>query len=210
MAQTTAELVRCAQAGDRLAFDELVRLTYADTYTLAFRLTGDPEDARDIAQETYLRAFRGLERFRGDAQFSTWLYRITSNCASTHLGRRGRHRHDQLDENTPADDLRPAANPESALESGALRDRLQAALMGLPPRMRAVVVLRDVYDLPHDSIAAELGISVSAAKVRLHRARRRLREDLQQLADHGAAETETADRPASSRSPLEQGDARAV
>jgi RNA polymerase sigma-70 factor (ECF subfamily) len=178
-----AALVRAAQAGDRAAFDELVRLTYVETDTLAFRLTGDPEDARDVSQEAYLRAFRRLQQFRGDAQFSTWLYRITSNCASTHLGRRSRHRHDELDENTPADDLRTAVNPESALESVALRDRLQAALMALPPRLRAVVMLRDVYDLPHDSIAAELGISVSAAKVRLHRARRRLREDLQHFHD---------------------------
>ena len=76
-----AELVVAAQDGDRAAFDELVRLTYADTYTLAFRLTGDEEDAGDVVQESYLRAYRGLKRFRGDAQFSTWLYRITANCA---------------------------------------------------------------------------------------------------------------------------------
>ena len=76
------------------------------------------------------------------------------------------------------DDLRPEANPEASLDSAVLRDRLQVALRSLPPRLRAVVVLRDVYDLPHEAIASELGISVSAAKVRLHRARRRLREQL--------------------------------
>jgi RNA polymerase sigma-70 factor (ECF subfamily) len=69
-------------------------------------------------------------------------------------------------------------NPEIQAETGALRDRLQVALRTLPPRLRAVVVLRDIYDLPHEAIAAELGISESAAKVRLHRARRKLREDL--------------------------------
>jgi RNA polymerase sigma-70 factor (ECF subfamily) len=171
-------LVTAAKAGDRASFDDLVRLTYAETYTLAFRLTGDEEDARDVVQESYLRAYRGLKRFRGEAQFTTWLYRITSNCAATHLGKRSRHRHEEIDEEVGADDLRVAANPEASLEAAALRDRLQVALLGLPPRLRAVVVLRDVYDLPHESIAAELGISVSAAKVRLHRARRRLREDL--------------------------------
>src|SRR5213593_2272744 len=114
-----AELVAAAKDGDRSAFDELVRVTYADTYTLAYRLTGDEEDARDVVQESYLRAYRGLKRFRGDA-----------------------------------------------------------ALRRLPPRLRAVVVLRDVYDLPHEAIADELGISESAAKVRLHRARRKLRERL--------------------------------
>jgi len=178
MPEAMAELVVAAQAGDRSAFDELVRLTYADTYTLAFRLTADPDDAGDVVQESYLRAFRGLKRFRGDAQFSTWLYRITSNCASTQLGRRARHRHDELDDEVVVDDLRPEANPEASLDSAVLRDRLQVALRSLPPRLRAVVVLRDVYDLPHDAIASELGISVSAAKVRLHRARRRLREQL--------------------------------
>ena len=74
-------LVAQARDGDELAFEEIVRLTYHDTYTLAVKLTGDPEDARDVVQEAYLRAHRGLGRFRGDAQFSTWLYRITSNCA---------------------------------------------------------------------------------------------------------------------------------
>jgi RNA polymerase sigma-70 factor, ECF subfamily len=210
MPETMVELVHAAKAGDRAAFDELVRLTYVDTYTLAYRLTGDEEDARDVAQESYLRAYRGLKRFRGDAQFSTWLYRITSNCASTQLGRRSRHRHDELDENTPADDLRTAANPESALESVALRDRLHTALMGLPPRLRAVVVLRDVYDLPHDSIAAELGISVSAAKVRLHRARRRLREDLHPLAGDGEGTGDPAAADRARDDARDDEDARAV
>jgi len=204
MPETMVELVHAAQAGDRGAFDELVRLTYGDTFTLAFRLTGDEDDARDVAQESYLRAFRGLKRFRGDAQFSTWLYRITSNCASTHLGRRSRHRHEELDDELPADDLRASANPEVAFDGVALRDRLHVALMGLPPRLRAVVVLRDVYDLSHDSIAAELGISTSAAKVRLHRARRRLRQDLYPLPDELGD-----DRPATGR-PTGEVDARAV
>jgi RNA polymerase sigma-70 factor (ECF subfamily) len=173
-----ADLVAAAQAGDREAFDELVRATYADTYTLAYRLTGDEEDARDVVQEAYLRAFRGLKRFRGDAQFSTWMYRITANCAATYLGKRSRHRHDELTDDLGVSDDRETVNPEIQAETGALRDRLQVALRTLPPRLRAVVVLRDIYDLPHEAIAAELGISESAAKVRLHRARRKLREDL--------------------------------
>ncbi len=176
MPDALAELVTAAQDGDQTAFERLVAATYADTYTLAFRLTGDEEDARDVTQETYLRAYRGLRRFRGEAQFSTWLYRITANCAATHLGRRKRHRHDELNEELGLADERPAADPELQLELGSLRDRLQVALRELPPKLRAVVVLRDVYDLPHEAIAAELGISESAAKVRLHRARKKLRE----------------------------------
>jgi len=171
-------LVCAARAGDHAAFEELVRATASDTYSLAHRLVGNEEDARDVVQEAYLRAFRGIQRFRGDAQFSTWLHRITANCAATHLGRRIRHRHEELGEDDALVDEHPGRSPELVAESHALRDRLTAELAELPPRLRAVVVLRDVYDLPHEAIAAELGISVAAAKVRLHRARKRLRERL--------------------------------
>src|SRR5206468_11353862 len=78
-------LVAQARSGDKSAFDELVKATYADMYTLAYRLTGNEEDARDVVQDAYLRAYRGLKHFRGDARFTTWMYRITANCSSTHL-----------------------------------------------------------------------------------------------------------------------------
>lgn len=176
-----AEFVAAAKDGDRDAFEELVRATYAETFTLAFRLTGDEEDARDVVQEAYLRAFRGLPRFRGEARFTTWMYRITANCAATHLGRGRRHRHDELHEDAPFADEHPALSPEARAEATDLRERLVVAVEHLPPKLRAVVVLRDVYDLPHEVIAAELGISESAAKVRLHRARRALREEIYPL-----------------------------
>jgi RNA polymerase sigma-70 factor (ECF subfamily) len=171
-------LVAAAQAGDRAAFDDLVRATYIDSYTLAYRLTGDEDDARDVVQEAYLRAYRGLKRFRGDAQFSTWMYRITANCATTFLGKRSKNRHDELTDDLVGDEPATTVDPEASLDAAATRARLQQALRRLPPRLRAVVVLRDVYDLPHESIAAELGITETAAKVRLHRARRKLRADL--------------------------------
>lgn len=178
MPEALADLVAAARGGDREAFDELVRETFADTYTLAFRLVGHEEDARDVVQEAYLRAYRGLGNFRGDAQFTTWLYRITANCASTYLGKRRRHRHEEM----PVDDLMPdthfVGDPAANSEASALRGELNVALQELPPKLRTVVVLRDVYDLPHEAIAEELGISESAAKVRLHRARRQLRERL--------------------------------
>jgi RNA polymerase sigma-70 factor (ECF subfamily) len=173
-----ARLVAAAKAGDSDAFAELVRATEADIYTLAYRLTGNPEDARDVAQEAYLRAFRSLKKFRGDSRFSTWMYRITANCASTQLTRRSKGRHEELSDDDNVVDERPESDPEVMAEAGAMRDRVTAALGDLPPILRAVVVLRDVYDLPHEAIASELGISESAAKVRLHRARRKLRERL--------------------------------
>jgi RNA polymerase sigma-70 factor (ECF subfamily) len=173
-----AQLVSAAKAGDSRAFEELVRATYTDVYGLAYRLTGNEEDARDVVQEAYLRAYKGLHRFRGDAQFSTWLYRITANCANTSMGKGRKHRHEELDDDVNVADTSPEHDPEAAGDAELLRGRLNDALEELPPRLRAVVVLRDVYDLPHQAIAEELGISEAAAKVRLHRARRRLRERL--------------------------------
>ncbi|HSH59640.1 MAG TPA: RNA polymerase sigma factor [Acidimicrobiales bacterium] len=178
MALELAELVTAAKAGDRKAFEELVRATCADTYTLAYRLTGKEEDAQDVMQEAYFRAWKGLKRYRGDAAFTTWMYRITANCASSHLSRRTRDRHDRLDDDHVLTDDRMDSDPEAQVGAASERERLQSALASLSPEMRSVVVLRDVYDLPHEVIAAELGISEGAAKVRLHRARRKLRERL--------------------------------
>ncbi len=170
------ELVALARDGDRDAFDELVRRTHADTYTLASRLCRNEEDARDVVQDAYLRAYRGLKRFRGDAQFSTWMYRITANCANTLLAKRQRHRHDELPDAIP--DTDHERDPVARADAMALRADLEVALGELSPKLRAVVVLRDVYELPHEAIAAELGISETAAKVRLHRARLQLKDRL--------------------------------
>jgi len=175
-------LVDSARKGDRCAFEELVRVTWAGTYTLAYRLTGNEEDALDVTQEAYLRALRGLPRFRGEARFSTWLYRVTANCASNHRARSWRSRHDQLDpegmDEAAVRDRRPEHDPEAFASAGDERALLEQALLRLPWRLRQVVVLRDVYDLSHKAIAAELGTSEAATKVRLQRARKRLREDL--------------------------------
>jgi RNA polymerase sigma-70 factor (ECF subfamily) len=178
MPDDLADLVAAARDGDRAAFEQLVRATSPETYTLAYRLVGNQEDARDVVQETYLRAYKGIGRFRGDAQFSTWLYRITANCAATHLGRRAKHRHDELLDDAPLADLSPDRDPQERAVAEQLRGELSVALDALPPKLRSVIVLRDVYDLSHEAIAEELGISESAAKVRLHRARRQLRERL--------------------------------
>ncbi len=177
MTSDLGDLVRSAQSGDQSSFDELVRLTYVETYTLALRLTSNNEDASDVVQEAYLRAYRSIDKFRGDAQFTTWLYRITANCASTYMGKRSRHRHEDLDDMTelPADlSHGPEAKADVALERGSVTQ----ALTRLPESLRTVVVLRDIYDLSHEDIAKELGISEVTAKVRLHRARKKLREYL--------------------------------
>lgn len=171
------ELVAAARDGDRRAFDELVRQTYEETYTLARRLTGNEEDARDVVQETYLRAWKGMKGFRRDARFSTWLYRITANTSYTLLKRHRRHRYEPMgDDAAEAVETNAATDPEAATEASMLHHELASAVDGLPPKLRAVMVLRDVYGLSHEEISKELDISVSAAKVRLHRARKRLHD----------------------------------
>jgi RNA polymerase sigma-70 factor (ECF subfamily) len=170
------ELVAEARGGDLTAFDELVRRTYVDTYTLAVRLTGNEEDARDVVQEAYLRAWKGIRRFRGDSAFPTWMYRITANAAYTLVDRRRRRRTTHLDDVDEPIDRRLDAQPDTLAESSAGMDHLSAALDQLPDTLRTLVILKDVYGLSHEAIADELGISVAAAKVRLHRGRKRLRE----------------------------------
>jgi RNA polymerase sigma-70 factor (ECF subfamily) len=168
--------VEAARRGDRAAFDELVRRTYVDTYTLAVRLTGNEEDARDVVQEAYLRAWKGIRRFRGDAAFTTWLYRITANSSYTLVDRRRRRRTVHLDDVPEQADVRLDARPADLAASTAGLSEVAVALDQLPPSMRTTVILKDVYGLSHEDIAAETGISVAAAKVRLHRGRKRLRD----------------------------------
>src|SRR5689334_19666116 len=151
-----AELIVAAQEGDREAFDELVRQTFVDTFTLACRLTGNEEDARDVVQDAYLRAWRAIGKFRGEAQFSTWMYRITANASATHLRKRHRHRTEPLDEINEPVDTRPETQPATAFDTTDALEHVAAAIAELPPKLRTVVVLKDVYDLPHEAIADEL------------------------------------------------------
>ena len=141
--------------------------------SLAFRLTGNEADAADVVQEAYLRAFRAIGRFRGDSSVRTWLYRIVANAASNSRRRRPAAAL-TIDEALDLVDLRADRDPGAVAERHEERAVIVAALGALPFGLRAVVVLRDIYDLPHDAIAAELGISRAASKVRLHRARKAL------------------------------------
>ncbi len=168
------ETVSKARTGCPNAFNELVKETYADTYALALRLVGNADDARDVVQDTYLRAFRAISRFRGDAAIKTWLFRITSNCANN--VKRRRRTTETLTDATVAIDHDPNHNPEAAAEGNEVRARFTTALSLLPAKLREVVELREMADLSHDAIAKRLGITETAAKVRLHRARAKLRE----------------------------------
>lgn len=168
-------LVSRARRGDREAFGDLV-WRYQDTvHTLAVRLVG-PDLAADVAQEALIRAWRAMPRFRGEASFGTWLHRITVNTAWTLRRRAARHEAAPLDDRLED----PGLTPERAGEMVDIRARLREEIAGLVPGQRSVLVLRDVYGWSHAEVARELGISQTTAKVRLHRARKRLRERLEE------------------------------
>lgn len=161
-------------------FDELVTEHHSRVYGVALRVVSDPELAADVAQETFIRAWRGLARFRGDAAVGTWLHRIAVNTAITARRRAARYGGAPLDSiDEVAAEATPEADPERRGEMLDLRMRLEAALDTLPAGQRAVVVLKDVEGWTHTEIADRLGISESAAKVRLHRAHRRLAQHLE-------------------------------
>jgi RNA polymerase sigma-70 factor, ECF subfamily len=166
------ELLDACRQGEPEAFEELVEKTHRQVYTLAYRLVGDRHEAEDVAQEAYLRVYRSLRGFRGDARFETWLYRIVANTAMTHLRRRGRFG-DLLAE---GQDLLLLSPPARQAEEGLEEDEIKQALGALPLGQRTVVVLKDVYGFSCQEIADHIGASEGAVKVRLHRARRRLKE----------------------------------
>lgn len=166
-------LLERARSGDRAAFSDLVRLHQDEVFTLANRLVEDRELAADVSQEAFIRAWRALPRFRGDARFSTWLHRIVVNTAWS------LRRSQQRRRASPLDDIyqEPAAmdrSPQDLAAASAMGPRLLIALSQLSAPIRAVVVLKDVYDWPHSEIADHLGITTTAAKVRLHRGRKQL------------------------------------
>ena len=164
------ELIESCRRDEPGAFDDLVRETHRTVYSLAYRIVGNAEDAADVVQDTYVRVWKSLKGFRGDANFSTWLYRVTANTALTHLKRQARA-------GTPVEDL-PDVPVADGTEQRADADVLDAALAKLPAQHRAVVVLKDVYGLSCEEIAKEMGSTEGAIKVRLFRARQRLADEL--------------------------------
>lgn len=174
------ELIARAQEGDKAAFAALVRAHQDEVYTLARRLVGDPHLAADVAQDALVRAWRALPRFRGEAQLSTWLHRITVNTAWTLKDRARRNAGVPLEDYYDLPALPSPDDPETAGELVELRGRLREALDRLPESQRQVVVMKDVHGWSHQEISDAMGITVTAAKVRLHRARARLARDLEE------------------------------
>jgi RNA polymerase sigma-70 factor (ECF subfamily) len=170
------ELVVRARTGDREAFAELIWRHQDAVYTLAHRLVG-PDLAPDVTQEVLIRAWRSIGGFRGEASFATWLHRITVNTAWTQRRRAARHDTRPLDDALLETGLPDSGTtPEQAGEMIDVRAALRRAIAALTPGQRTVLVLRDVYGWSTEEVSGALRISRTTAKVRLHRARKRVRE----------------------------------
>jgi RNA polymerase sigma-70 factor (ECF subfamily) len=176
----SAEFVGRLRAGDRRAFEELVRLQQHRVYGLALRMLGNAAEAQDVAQEVFLRAHRGLGAFRGDAKLSTWLYTIASRlCLNRLTGSQHRLAHHGDETLARLADARPG--PDQALERGELEEALHRAIAELPEERRIVVILRDVEGLTYEEIAEVLALPVGTVRSRLHRARLDLKEKLERF-----------------------------
>jgi RNA polymerase sigma-70 factor (ECF subfamily) len=179
-ATEAAAVLARARQGDSDAFRALVETHSRSVFRLAFRMTGNEQDAEDVVQESFLRAYRQLGRFESRANFGTWLYRIVSNC-SVDLMRSKQARHDQVRGDSidqegamelPAADM---PGPERIAESAEIERRVQHALQDLSPLERAAFTLRHYEGRSIDEISAALGLGTSAAKHSVFRAVKKLR-----------------------------------
>ena len=177
---TVDELARRAAGGDEDAFAQLVGLHEKKVYGLALRMCGNPEDAADAAQEAFLAAWKGLPRFRGEAGFSTWLYRLTSNAAIDHLRRVERQRGEvSRDGGGPGlDAVDDAPSPQAQAEETELREAVAEGLSMLSEAHRQALLLRELRGLSYEEIASELRVDLGTVKSRISRARGSLRKIL--------------------------------
>lgn len=180
------------QAGDEAAFEELIRRHESRVYRLLYRMMGNKEDAEDLTQETFLSLHRHGHRFRAEARFSTFVYRVAANAALNRrrsLGR-GRARIDKLKVRQEAGDDLPSSprNPEDAAVGQEVSGHVRDALEQLSPSLRMPVILYDIEGLSYGEIARVLGIAEGTVKSRIHRARQALRELLSEQLESRVAE----------------------
>ena len=180
-AESDEELVKKAQADDERAFGELIGRYESKVYSLALKMLRNPEDAEDVLQETFLRAYRGIKSFQGNSTFSTWIYRITANSALMRLRKKQLPMVsiDDADEReAPINIADWAPSPVEQLLSQETQVAMNEAIDALPPEFRQVFVLRDIDELSNAEVADILDLSVAAVKSRLHRARLKVRNRL--------------------------------
>jgi RNA polymerase sigma-70 factor (ECF subfamily) len=181
MEQTDALLVQRTLDGDLAAYNSLVQRYQRQVFSLAYRMLGSAEDAGDLVQETFIRAYGALASFRQDASFLTWLYKIASNLCIDHL--RSRKAKGTLSLEVELEEGRePAADrsfsPEDAAVRGAVGEVVHKAVMNLPEKYRVVVVMRHLQDMSVDEIAEKLELPSGTVKTHLFRAREMLRDRL--------------------------------
>ena len=179
-----AELLADLQAGEPAAYRQLVELNSANIYNLSLKLLGDEREAEDVLQETFLSAFKAIDRFEGRSQLATWLYRIAYNASLMRLRKREQMTTFSLDEHlgeTGEERVsRPLVDwsmmPDDQLLTAEARQEMDKAIAELPETLRSAFVLRDIQGLSGQETAEVLDITVQAVKNRLHRARLRLRK----------------------------------
>ena len=192
-----AALIQRARAGDQDAFSMLVRLHQRQVYTLALRMLRDPEEASEAAQDVFLAAWQGLSRFREEARFATWLYRITyRHCLKISEGRkrdeaaRAEMAAEHAREQGPQGAL---ANAHARAAEAEVRETVRAEIALLPPKYRHALVLRHLQELSYEEIADVMRMPIGTVKTHLFRARALLKErlsDLERARDEGLARAE--------------------
>jgi len=179
-------LIERSRRGDAAAFDTLVRRYEKSLYNTAYRLTGSYDDASDLAQEAFVRAWNNLRSFRGDASFSTWLYRIVTNAFLDERKRRRARPQRSLEEALTADARQfedPGPSPQDRVEERERRQILEQAIAGLPPPQRVLIVLYHTENRSYEEIAAILSLPMGTVKSRLNRARLALKNKLAPVAE---------------------------
>lgn len=188
MSRRERVLIRKLRARDERAFREIVAMYSDRVFNLTYRMLGNRAEAEDVAQEVFITVFKSIDSFRGDAKFSTWLYRITANHCKNRIKYLAR-RHDRskaeyderIDSGNPSQAPtapKPSPRPDSRLEGAQLEQQLQAAISSLDDDHRILIVLRDIEELSHDEICQITGLKEGTVKSRLHRARVALRKKM--------------------------------
>ena len=189
------ELVRQAAHGSTTAFEQLVLSYQTQVYNLALRMAGNPEDAMDLSQEAFIKAWRGLATYRFDSAFSTWLYRLTSNVCIDFLRRQKKQKVVPLqvtDDTGEERDLSipdPTPGPEETLLARSDREQVAQALGRLEPEYRQALTLRVVNGLSYAEIADILGIREGTVKSRIARAREKMRAAMQKTGNKPAEDS---------------------
>jgi len=171
---TDADLVCACLAGDRRAFDTIVERHQRAIYRVCYRFAGTHEDASDLAQDVFVRAYKSLRTFKGQASLTTWLYRIAINVGLNYVSAK-KPAMEPIAEKS--DGLRsPSEAPVDAVLRGERAEQVRAAILRLPRKQRATLILRVYHELPHDQIAAILGSSVGAVKANFFHALNNLKK----------------------------------